>query len=69
MTTTIVSPCTANCTQAVLEQLLERLDVARHAGHDHARLLVGVVVEREPLEVREHAHAELEHHARRRAAR
>ena len=58
----IVSPCTANCDEAVLEELLERLDVARHAGHDHARLLVGVVVEREALQVREHAHAQLEHH-------
>ena len=55
--------------QAVLQQLLERLDVARHAGHDHARLLLRVVVEGEALQVRERPHAELEHHPRRHAAR
>ena len=51
--------------EPVLQQLLERLDVARHAGHDHARLLVGVVVEREALQVRERADAQFEHDARR----
>ncbi len=51
--------------QAVLQELLERLDVARHAGHDHARLLLGVVVEGEALQVRERAHPQLEHDARR----
>ena len=49
--------------QAVLQELLERLDVARHAGHDHARLLVGVVVEREALQVGEDAHPQVVHHA------
>ena len=55
--------------EAVLQQLLQRLDVTHDAGHDHARLLVGVVVEREALQVCEHAHPELEHHAGRDATR
>ena len=48
--------------QAVLEQLLERLDVARHAGHDHARLLLGEVVERQALQVSEDPQPQLVHH-------
>ena len=38
--------------ESVLEQLLQHLDVTRHPGHDHARLLVGEVVERQTLDVR-----------------
>ena len=47
--------------QAVLEQLGEVLDVARHAGHEHARLLVGEEVERQALEVGEHPDPQLVH--------
>ena len=48
--------------QAVLQELLEVLDVARHPGHDHAGLLLGVEVESEPLEVGEDADAKVVHH-------
>ena len=34
--------------QTVLQELLEVLDVARHPGHDHPGLLVGVEVEMHP---------------------
>ena len=50
--------------EPVLQQLLEVLDVARHPGHDHAGLLVGVEVEAEALQVGEHADAQVVHHAR-----
>ena len=41
--------------QALLEQVGERLDVRRHAGHDPPAHLAVVVVEREPLQVGERA--------------
>ena len=43
--------------EAVLQQLRQRVDVGGHAGHDAARHLVLVVVDTEPLEVREHLDA------------
>ena len=55
MITTIVSALTDELGEPVLQQLLEVLDVAGHPGHDHAGLLVGVVVEAEALEVGEDA--------------
>ena len=45
--------------QTVLKELLQGLDVAGHAGHDHARLGVGIEVERQPLEVGEDPDTEL----------
>ena len=45
---------------AVLEQLCQRVDVARHAGHQAARLLSREELERQPLEVGEDADAERE---------
>ena len=39
--------------QPVLEQLLQVLDVAGHAAHDHARLLLRVEVERQSLQMGE----------------
>ena len=54
--------------QAVLEQLLEVLDVAGHAGHDHARLLGGEEVERQALQVREDLDPEVVHDAGRQPA-
>ena len=44
--------------EAVLEELRQRVDVGRHAGHDPARHLVLVVVDAEPLELGEHLDAE-----------
>ena len=49
---------------AVLDQLLEVLDVARHAAHQDAGLLLGEEVEAEPLEVREDADPQVVHHPR-----
>ena len=44
--------------EAVLEELRQRVDVGRHAGHDPARHLLLVVVDAEPLQVREHLDAQ-----------
>ena len=55
--------------QAVLEQLLQVLDVARHAAHEHAGLLGGEEVERQALQMGEHRRAEIVHHPRGEAAR
>ena len=46
--------------QAGLQQLRERVDVGGHAGHDPARQLAVVVVERQPLQVREDPDAQRE---------
>ena len=46
--------------QAGLEQLRERVDVGGHAGHDPARHLAVVVVERQPLQVGEDPDAQRE---------
>ena len=46
---------------AVLEELLEVLDVARHPAHEHAGLLLGEEVEAEPLQVREDEDAQPVH--------
>ena len=54
--------------ESVLEQLRQRVDVGRHAGHDPARHLVLVVVDAEPLEVGEHLDPQRVQHALRRAA-
>ena len=64
MITTIVSAWTDELGEAVLQQLLQVLDVARHPGHDHAGLLLGVEVEAEPLQVGEDAHPQVVHDAR-----
>jgi hypothetical protein len=40
---------------AVLEQLAQRFDVARHAGHHSTRLLPGEEVHGQPLQVCEDA--------------
>ena len=48
--------------QAVLEELLEVLDVAGHPGHDHAGLLLGEEAEGEPLEVGEDLDPQVVHH-------
>ena len=53
--------------ESVLQQLLQVLDVAGHAGHDHARLLLGVVVEAEALELCEDLDAQVVHDPRREA--
>ena len=50
--------------QAVLEQLLEVLDVARHPGHDDAGLLVGEEVERQALQVGEDLDPQVVHDPR-----
>ena len=50
--------------ETVLQQLLQVLDVARHAGHDHAGLLLGVEVEAEALQVGEDLDAQVVHHPR-----
>ena len=55
--------------EALLEQHLDGFDVARGAGHDATRLLVREVVEREPLDVAEHAVAEAVEHVLADAAR
>jgi len=47
--------------EAVLEQRRQCVDVAGHPGHDHARLLIGVEVERLPLKVGEDLHPQLIH--------
>ena len=47
--------------QAVLEQLLQVLDVTCHAAHDDAGLLLGEEVEREPLEMAEDRDAQVVH--------
>ena len=52
--------------EAVLQQLRQRVDVGRHAGHDPARHLVLVVVDAEPLEVGEHLDPQRVQHAARR---
>ena len=46
--------------EAGLQQLRERVDVGGHAGHDPARHLAVVVVEREPLQVGEDPDAQRE---------
>jgi hypothetical protein len=48
--------------QARLEELGQRLDVIRHAGHDPAGHFAVVVVEPEALEVGEDAHPQREQH-------
>ncbi len=48
--------------QAVLEELLEVLDVAGHPAHDHAGLLLGEEAEREALQVGEDLDPEVVHH-------
>ena len=55
--------------QPVLQQLLQVLDVARHAAHDDAGLLLGEEVEREPLQVPEDLDAQVVHDPRGQAAR
>ena len=57
-------PLEGELTEAVLEQLLEVLDVAGHPGHDDAGLLLGVEVEAEPLEVREDSDPQVVHDSR-----
>ncbi len=47
--------------EAVLQELLEVLDVAGHAAHDHAGLLLGEEAEREALEVGEDLDPEVVH--------
>ena len=47
--------------QAVLEQLLQVLDVARHPAHDDARLLLGEEVERKSLQVPEDGDPQVVH--------
>ena len=54
--------------QALLEERGEVLHVTGHAGHDDPRLLPLVVVEREPLQVGEHAEPELFHESLAQAA-
>jgi hypothetical protein len=49
---------------AVLDELLEVLDVARHAAHEHARLLFGEEVEAEALKLGEDPNAQVVHHTR-----
>ena len=53
----------------VLEELLQVLDVARHAAHEDAGLLLGEEVEAQSLQVREDADPQVVHDARRRACR
>jgi hypothetical protein len=60
--TTMVRPWIAKLGETVLQELLQVLDVARHPGHDHARLLLGVEVERQSLEVGEHLRPQVVHH-------
>ena len=48
--------------EAVLEELLEVLDVAGHPAHDHAGLLLGEEAEREALQVGEDLDPEVVHH-------
>ena len=45
--------------QAHLDELLQRVDVGRHARHDHAGLLAVVERHRQPLQVVEHADAQV----------
>ena len=45
--------------ETFLEQQGERLYVAGHAGHQHARFLFGVEIQREPLQMREDPHPQL----------
>ena len=45
--------------QAHLHELLQRVDVAGHARHDHAGLLAVVERHRQPLQVVEHAEAQV----------
>ena len=47
---------------AVLEELLEVLDVTRHPAHEHAGLLLGEEVEAEALQVGEDEDPEPVHH-------
>ncbi len=47
--------------QAVLQQLLQVLDVAGHAAHDHAGLLIGVEVQPQALQVGEHPDPQVVH--------
>ena len=58
----------ANWARPVLQQLLQVLDVAGHAAHDHAGLLLGEEVERESLQVGEDLDPEVVHDPRRQAA-
>ena len=51
--------------QPVLEQLLQVFDVAGHTAHDHARLLLGVEVERQSLQVGKDLHSQVVHDPRR----
>ena len=46
---------------AVLEELLEVLDVARHPAHEDAGLLLGEEVEAQPLEVAEDGDPQVVH--------
>ena len=62
-------PLDGQLRQAVLEELLEVLDVARHPAHDHPRLLLGEEPEREPLEVGEDRDPQVVHHPGRDAVR
>ena len=55
--------------QALLEQVGQRLDVGRHAGHDPPAHLAIVVVEREPLQVRERSRSQRVQHPLRRPRR
>ena len=48
--------------EPVLQELLQVLDVARHAAHEHARLLGGEEVERQALQMGEDPRAEIVHH-------
>ncbi len=45
--------------ESVLEELLQRVDVARHPGEQSTGALVGVEVDRQALQVREHPQPEL----------
>ena len=56
---TISSPFDRNWSSPHLDELLQRVDVRGHAGHDHAGLLAVVVRHRQLLEVVEHPEAEV----------
>ena len=52
-----------------MEELLEVVDVAGHAGHHDPSLLIGIEVEAEALEVGEDPDAKVVHHLRRQSTR